>query len=170
MGEWGTNAEIYTAIFTGLLFLATGALAAIAWVEISSARDENRQTQTLLACGRYDTDPIIFACHKRLVEAKNFELKNDEALLAKAVSLRLEIITVLNFLDAIAIGVRQRLYIKNLVRDHLSPIIRRHVAELIDSGVLEALETSRDCFKMLIALDQEWNPDVEIWPNVHPTV
>jgi hypothetical protein len=150
------EADSWVAIWTFALFLATGALAAIAWVEIRSAKDENRETQTLLACGRYDTDPIIFACHKKLVETKNYELKNDVALLAEAKKIRLEIITILNFLDAIAIGVRQGLYIKHLVKDHLSPIIRRHVSELIDSGVLEKLETSPVYFATLIALDKEW--------------
>ena len=67
-----------------MLFLATGALAIIAWVEIRAAKDENRETQTLLACGRYDTDPTIFACHKELVKAKLYKARDDEALFVKS--------------------------------------------------------------------------------------
>lgn len=152
----GQSAESWLVIWTFALFLATGALAVIAWAEIRSAKDENRETQTILACGRYDTDPVIFACHKRLVETKQYEMINDSAILADAKILRLEIITILNFLDAIAIGVRQKLYIKHLVKDHLQSIIRRHVSELIDSGALEKLSCPRDNFSVLIALDNEW--------------
>jgi len=44
---------------------------------------------------------------------------------------------VLNFLDAIAIGIEQGLYIEGLAWDHLDTIVKRHVKRLIDSGFVE---------------------------------
>lgn len=137
MENIGSDAEIWIAIFTAMLVLATAALAGIAWQEIGSARNENRETQTLLACGRYDTDPIIFTCQERLVAVKSYKKRNDAALIANADKIRQEALTVLNFLDAIAIGVSQGLYIEHLAREHLINIVRKHVAEFIDSGFLE---------------------------------
>jgi len=153
--------ESWTAIWTFFVFVATGGLAIIAGWQIIAARVENRKTQTLEACGRYDTDPIIFDCHKKLIVAKNYKKRDDAALVARASELRLEVLTILNFLDAIAIGVQQGLYIKDLARDHISPIVRKHVAEFVEGGVLEAMDCPIESYKALIALDREWQSSPE---------
>jgi hypothetical protein len=144
------------AFWTMLVFVATAFLALIAWLQIWSVREENRKTLTLQACGQYDTNEIIFRCHKALIDAKGSKAQDDAALLEKAVSLRIEILTVLNFLDAIAIGINQKIYAEKLARAHIKPIMRKHVAELIDSGVLEILDCPREGFAALIAIDNKW--------------
>jgi hypothetical protein len=96
-------AESWTAFWTGALFAATAGLAAIAWFQIAAARKENRLTQTLIACGLYDTSSVIFECCRTLTAAKdNGQLHQNPSKFS------LEILTVLNFLDGIAIDVSSR--------------------------------------------------------------
>ena len=134
------------------LAAATTALAVVAYFQISAARKENRQTQTLLACGQYDTSQLIFDCVKTIRKA----LEN-KTLRRKAKAHRREIITVLNFLDAIAIGIEQKLYVESLARGHLEAIVKRHVSELIDSGITEAADCPRENWSRLIKLRDEWS-------------
>lgn len=147
------SADSWTAIWTALLFFATVGLAIIAWVQIAAARRENRLTQTLIACGLYDTNQVIFSACQTIMKAKDAgTLERD------AYSLRLEILTVLNFLDAIAIGVSQGMYVKELVKEHMSGIMARHVRELINSPVGAASGCNAEYYPRLLALNAEWSP------------
>jgi len=150
--DWGNNSEILIAIFTAALFLATGFLAAIALLQIQAAREENRGTQTLIACGNYDLNQVIFGSHRTLLQAKD-----DGRLLRDAHSLRLEITNILNFLDAIAIGIDQKLYVEDLAYNHLHAIVAKHVRELIDSGVSEKAGCRRENYATLLALNDKWS-------------
>jgi hypothetical protein len=155
---WGLTAEGWTAIGTLLIALRTIVLAAatiilvfVAYRQITAARTENRKTQTLLACGQYDTNPLIYHCLKRIRGAKDSgTLEND------AKKYRREIITILNFLDAVAIGIQQNLYIEELAYDHLEGIIKIHVSDLIDSGITDAAGCPRVQWQRLIDLRDKW--------------
>ena len=63
---------------------------------------------------------------------------------------------MLNFLDAIAIGIDQGLYIENLAWDHLDAIVKRTVKRYIDSGVIEQADLRREDFLRLIDLRDRW--------------
>lgn len=146
------SAESWTAIWTGALFVATASLAAIAWIQIAAARRENRLTQTLIACGLYDTSSVIFECCRTLTKAKDSgELQLDPG------RFKLEILTVLNFLDGIAIGVSQKMYVKDLVKDHMSAIMARQVADLLSESVGPKVDCSPEHFTNLVALNNEWS-------------
>jgi hypothetical protein len=168
------SADTWLAVWTFILIFATLAIAGATLYlahtvqgqirssreenafQIESAQTENRATQTLEACGRYDTDPVIYACQKKLVRIKGGKKRDDAALKANSLLIRQEALIVLNFLDAIAIGVQQKLYIEDLARAHLINIVRKHVAEFIDSGFLEAIDCPRSSYDTLIALDNKW--------------
>jgi hypothetical protein len=61
-----------------------------------------------------------------------------------------------NFLDAIAIGIEQGLYIENLAWDHLDAIVKRHVKRFIDSGIIEKAGLEREDFLRLIDSRDRW--------------
>jgi len=69
---------------------------------------------------------------------------------------RPQINVVLNFLDAIAIGIDQGLYIENLAWDHLDAIVRRVVKRFIDSGLIEKVDLEREDFIRLIDMRDRW--------------
>ena len=148
----GLVAEAWTAIGTILIALATFLLAIVAYWQIAAARFENRKTQTLLACGQYDTSPLIYHCLKRVRAAKD-----NGSLKSEPTKLRREIITILNFLDAIAIGIEQNLYIEDLAYDHLEGIVKTHVSDLIDSGVTDAAGCPKSQWQRLIDLRDRWS-------------
>lgn len=152
MGDFGNTAEIWTAIFTAFLVLATAALAVIALMQIRAAREENRGTQTLVACGNYDLNEVIFSSHRTLLKAKD-----EGRLLTDARALRLEITNILNFLDAIAIGIDQKLYVEDLAYNHLHAIVAKHIRELIDSGVAEKAGCSKENYATLLTLNGRWS-------------
>lgn len=148
---WGLAAESWTAIGTFVIALATFVLAGVAFVQITAARKENRKTQTLLACGQYDTSRLLYRCVKKIRAAKD-----DGSLRKNAANYRREIITILNFLDAIAIGIEQDLYIEGLAYDHIEGIVKTHVSDLIDSGVTDAAGCPRVQWQRLIDLRDKW--------------
>jgi hypothetical protein len=147
----GQSADSWVAVWTFALFGATLLLGLIALSQISEGRKENRITQTLLACGQYDTSPVIFECCRTLMKAKD-----DGRLEADAFALRLELLTVLNFLDAIAIGVQQKLYVKKLVKAHMQAIIARNVREYLLSPVGKISGCTPEFYERLLALHHEW--------------
>ena len=155
---WGLNAESWTAIATFIIAIGTLALGGVtallvfvAYRQIRAARWENRKTQTLLACGQYDTNSLLYHCIKRIRAAQE-----NNALKSEPKKYRREIITLLNFLDAIAIGIQQNLYIEGLAYDHLDGIIRTHVSELIDSGITDAAGCPRINWQRLVDLRDKW--------------
>src|SRR6266446_5991993 len=123
--EWllglSSDHEGVLALATIALVFVTLLLVVVASRQISAGRAENRKTQTLSACSNYDLNPVMYECQRRVEAARQ-----EKRLHADAEMLRVEILTVLNFLDAIAIGIHQGLYIETLAYDHLSGIVARH--------------------------------------------
>src|SRR6185312_361416 len=116
----GLAADGWTAVGTIALAVLTSALATTAAWQIWSIRDEAKRNRTILACDRYDTDPVLDNTLKTLARArKSGQLAADPA------AYKTQIATVLNYLDAIAIGIDQDLYIESLARDHLVTIVKR---------------------------------------------
>jgi hypothetical protein len=70
---------------------------------------------------------------------------------------RLDIVAVLNYLEAIAIGTKQGLCIKELVEDYMEPIIDCHVEETIDLDLLRGLKAEKEDFEHLFRLKKSWD-------------
>lgn len=90
------------------------------------------ELETLKACQAYDFDGVIDAATARIAKAaglgKDYKSPN--------VSQR-DVICVLNYLDGLAIGIEQKLYIEQIVRDHLGPVIDHAVTNFLDTAVVE---------------------------------
>ncbi|HEV2629434.1 MAG TPA: hypothetical protein VGV41_12410 [Pseudolabrys sp.] len=122
----GLTAEGWIATGTFVLAAATVVLVAVGLFQISSAREETKKTRTLEACDRYDRDAVLYNCLRRLAFAKT-----SGALAAEPTKFRPEVSTLLNYLDSLAVGIAQGLYIEELARDHVEPILKRHVDQFL---------------------------------------
>jgi len=152
------TAENWIAIGTILLAVVTAALVVVGSIHISAIRHENKKAQTLTACGNWDQNPNIYDASQKLWAAiESGELK------ATPRKFRPQINVILNFLDAIAIGIEQELYIENLAWDHLDAIVKRVVRRYIDpspdapGGLLEHVDLNREDFLRLIELRDRWS-------------
>ena len=96
----------------------------------------------------YNTDPVFDAATKRVWEASN----GGEDYRADAVKER-DIIVILNFINNIATGVIQKLYIEEIVKDSLKLPIKHCVEQFITSGIVngEGLES-------FVQLYNKWYP------------
>jgi len=120
---------------------------------LSNSRNsaENKKTLTLTACSNYEQNPNIYDALQKLWAAlESGELEREPR------KFRPQLNVVLNFLDAIAIGIEQGLYIENLAWDHLDAIVKRHVKRFIDSGIIENAGLEREDFLRLIDLRDRW--------------
>lgn len=153
----GLSAEGWTAIWTFGLTAATVALTVVAGYQISAARDEAKRSRTLAACNLYDTDPVLDASCRRLRDGKDSgDLERNPR------NYRLELWTVMNYLEGIAIGVDERLYDKTIVHSYLGTIIVGTVDEYLVSGLaeradhMESTERDPDEFGGITELANEW--------------
>jgi len=67
---------------------------------------------------------------------------------------RQDAIFLVNFLDTIAIGVRQKVYMKDIVKDNLAIIMMDAVARFIEGGWGD-FKINKDHLRDLVALVQE---------------
>lgn len=133
--------------------LGTLATAGVAGWQIWQLRWDQKGRETLKACERYESDPVL---DRALCALRDARISGALAKAPKNYSL--EATTVLNYLDGIAIGVKQGFYNEAVVRDHLEPIMTDHVRELItDFG--RDMHISPDSFPKLLGLLEKWKQD-----------
>jgi hypothetical protein len=158
---------LFIGIATSVLALATIAIAIAAWRQLpflvaqlgalaqqvqasreveQAAAQRQREWETIAACGRYDIDPVIETISKRLWDASRAGVDYSK------VDPR-DCICILNYFDSLAIGIRQNLYIEEIVKDHNGLVISKAV-ELFIKGELVPAEG----YRHLMALYDKWNP------------
>jgi len=150
LGIW-QSPEFWTAVGTGVLALATLVLIGIGVSQVHALKRQNRRWQTLAACDRYNFDPILDSCLKTLRTAKQENKFNGNES-----NYRLEITTIINYLDGIAIGIYQGLYIEDLARDHLHHVVIGHVNEYLRDGMPKKIDVSVLEFQFVLALADRW--------------
>ncbi|MBR1207093.1 MULTISPECIES: hypothetical protein [unclassified Bradyrhizobium] len=154
---WTAIGAMANVIYSGLTLF----LVIFAYVQITSARSEARINRTLAVCDRYDLDPQLDAfCRKIAAARDNGDLEKNPR------SYRLDMCSILNYLESMAIGVERGLYDKEVVRDYMEPILRGYVQEFIKSGLLERAKpiepvhddvlNTEQYFSGTIKLDKEW--------------
>ena len=126
--------------------------AAIAWHQIGSLRREQKNWETLKACERYESDQVITQCLIALRAARR-----DNKLTAEPIQYSLEMSTILNYLEGIAIGVEQGFYNRKIVRDHLETIMVKHVGEFLGPPLRAVmLEGNPDYYSSLEEILKSW--------------
>ena len=154
---FGISAHGWIAVWTFALTVVTGVLAWVAWYQIGAARQEAAKNRTILACERYDTDPILDRCCQALARAKD-----SGDLTGNPRAYRVEIFTILNYLESIAIGVEGKFYEAAIVKSYMEPIFRGYIEEYIKSGLAQRADVLDDAkpgdyYQSVIALCNTWN-------------
>jgi hypothetical protein len=68
-----------------------------------------------------------------------------------------DVVVILNYLDGIAIGVGQGLYIEELARDHLRNIVEYHVSHLMKSSSKSKFgEIGENDYLFLLDMNSKW--------------
>jgi len=148
---WGHSPEFWIAAGTAALAAATVLLIFIGLRQVSATKWENRQWETLKACDRYTFDPILDSCLRTLRDAKAYGAFDGHER-----EFRLEITTVLNCLEGIAVGIYQGVYIEDLARDHLQEVVTDHVSEYLKDGAPRRIDLSVGAFPYVSALNERW--------------
>jgi hypothetical protein len=147
------SAEQITAWATvGLLALALVS-AIIAFFSISSARDENRRWNTLNVCAQHEFSSTVSSAARRIEEAFVDRVPDAE----ESKRLRFDAYVILNYLDGIAIGVKQGPYIEKLAKDHLKSIVHLNVSRLLDTTFAEKVPLDKRDWYFLVEMAEKWN-------------
>jgi hypothetical protein len=133
-----------TALVTLLLVIVGG------W-QISATRRQNARWKTLDSCNSYHLDTTLRASLGRLRAAwTEGQMAGNEA------AHRVDIVTLLNYLDSLAIGVYQGLYVEKLARDHIEAIVNAHVSEYLTDGMPKKIGIDSQNYRYLLALHARW--------------
>jgi hypothetical protein len=167
--DWGAAANWVTAI-------ATAALAFVAWrqiplvaeqvkalaQQIKAAREmdaanaeRTRVWNTTEACRQIDSDPIFEAASKRIWDASECGTKYEKGKVDER-----DLIIVLNYLETVAIGVSQGLYVESIVKDHLEPAIKKTCEKIIYPQLV-----SPGDYEKLVELHERWHPPAKKKPT-----
>ncbi|MBL8557945.1 MAG: DUF4760 domain-containing protein [Hyphomonadaceae bacterium] len=130
------NSTSVTAWATVGLLIATLVLAVVAGYQIHTLRAENRRERTLSVCMKYDSDSVIVESTRSLRRARN-----SGDIRAKTSKFRSEIVSLLNYLDLIAIGIRRGLFSEEIARDHMESIVIGEFDFYVASGLAAKVET-----------------------------
>lgn len=153
--------DFWAAIGTCLGGTATVFAVAVAGYQILELRRQQKGWESLKACERYDTDPILNNALKELRKARKAgTLTNDPAQLS------LEIITVMNYLESLATGITQRFYVEKVIREHMEPIIEFHVNEVLNAEIMRKLGFESADYQRLAELCKKWTMSRRPWYNL----
>jgi hypothetical protein len=159
-GLTGTDWAAIGAIATIALALATIGVAWVAGYQIAAARKEAaaaraeaKKTRTLEIVSKYDHDPVLDRALRRMARGRDSKL-----LFTNTRDCRVDIVAVMNYFEAIAIGIQQGIYIPGMVRDFMEPIVRSHMEEIIKEKIFEKIGSDPDDFEHICALNESWKP------------
>ena len=157
IGSIELHANLWIAIGTIGLFFATVGLAFVGWYQIGHLRREAKKWRTIEACEVYDRDPIL---HASLKEMRKYRLQKRSGIIPTD-DIKVEVISVLNYLDGIAIGVIEGLYLEKIVKDHLGSIMASHVEDHLSSPDAKSFfEVQEKNFEHLVSLNKKWKKEL----------
>lgn len=134
--------------------IATIGIATVGGWQIAAIRWQNKGWETLRVCEKYDLDPILDRA------LRNLKIARDSGEFAKnPLPFTLDVCTVLNYLEGIATGIKQGLYVEELARDHMEPIVNEHVLQYLSSDVLEKLRFNAKDYRRLKSLNKRWEDE-----------
>jgi hypothetical protein len=154
---WGLDSTAWTAIgalsnaaYCGL----TAGLLAFAVYQVLSAKKDAKITRTLAACERYDIDPVLDQITRRLSIAYN-----NGYLHTNAARYAVDLNSLFNYFEAIAIGVARGHYDANIVRDQFETIMNSHIESVNGIGSWSSGTPGVkdiDHFDNMMALNEQW--------------
>src|SRR3954469_7069390 len=111
------DANGWAALGSALSGLATATLVIVGTVQIRSIRKEGRRERTLAICHRYDSDPVLVASLYRLAKLRKTREVTDQS------EFETDVLTLLNYLDNVAIGISRGVYLERLAYDHIHAVV-----------------------------------------------
>jgi hypothetical protein len=140
--------------WTAATALFTGAVGFVAWYQIGEIKRQQRGWETLRICNVYDVDPVL----DRAVCTIRSAVKQGKS----RIEVKLEITTLLNYFESIALGISQGFYEEKIVRIHLGDIMKAHADFYLSEPLISQLNFSSNfiSIKRLIA---RW------YPNANPS-
>jgi hypothetical protein len=157
---WGLDSTAWTAIgaIANVVYSClTAGLLAFAVYQVLSAREDAKINRTLAACDRYDSDPVLDGVARRLAIALD-----DGSLKENPKKHRVDLYSIFNYFESIAIGVSRGQYDGDIVGDQLGPIIVSYVDDYILSGIsgwAQRPEGEEEYFNHTMMLYRKWKPD-----------
>jgi len=123
--------------------IATVSIAIIAKRQLTDLKQGQKKWATLQVCDKYDTDPVLREIVSGLKKHES-SISNTNQISASANNKydpREDSIVLLNYFDAIAIGIEQEFYVKKIVGDHLYSIIDEWIKTLKSWDELKFTDT-----------------------------
>lgn len=159
-GFLGLGPEAWIAVGTLLLVVVTTFVGSVGLCQISEARAEASRNRTIAACDRYDTDPILDRCCLALAKGRK-----DGSLETNPEDYRIEMFTILNYLEGIAIGVEGGLYVDAIAKSYMEPIFKGYVDLYVVSGLSKRADPKKDevgSYVKLVETCNRWGSNYNI--------
>jgi hypothetical protein len=135
--------------------LITLLAATIAFLAFRRTRSENRKWKTLEICSQFELNAQVAAANEKLQEPFRAGVPGRDA----CEQLAPKAILLLNYLDGIAIGVGQGLYIEELAKDHLRAIVNSRVRDLLESTFRQDARLDAQTWCFLVTMAGRWRQD-----------
>jgi hypothetical protein len=123
----------------------------VACYQLWALRHDQRGWETLKACEKYDTDPVLDNALQKLREWRSAQEGPKDPK-----KYTLEARTLSNYFEGIALGVAQGFYDERVVRDHLQDIMEDHVEEFFTPPVIKDMGFSRGEISRLRVMLGSW--------------
>jgi hypothetical protein len=154
----GLTAEGWTAAGTWLVAAATAVLAAVTVTlvvlgkeQLRLIRKESLQQRTIAVCERWDTDPVLDQCLRRLSVAWD-----NKSIFRRPKRYRIDVVTILNFLETICTGIEVGVYDEDLVREFHEETIGDQIEDYINNGLLKKMGLQPTGYDSLIRVHKKW--------------
>ncbi len=165
--DWAEIATIAQGATAIVAVIAAVAAACLVYRQIKSAhedntnqieaqREENRKWKTLDICAQYEFSETICCAVKNIQLAFDGNKELTDEMCCKVYR---DAKVVLNYLDGIAIGVGQGLYIEGLARDHLKQIVKFHVDRLLHNDNCNRLRLNPNDYQFVTDMHKQWDKD-----------
>jgi hypothetical protein len=159
---WGLDSNAWTAIgalSNAAYCILTAGLLAFAVYQVLSTKEDAKITRTLAACERYDIEPVLDQITRRIsIAYNNGSLHTNPARYA------VDLNSLFNYFESLAIGVARGHYDAEIVRDQFETIMNGHIETMNDIGNWSSGPAGIkdiDHFDKMMALNAKWKNEAE---------
>jgi hypothetical protein len=158
---WGLDSTAWTAIgaiSNAAYCILTAGLLAFAVYQVLSTKEDAKITRTLAACERYDIDPVLDQITRRISIAYN-----NGSLHTNPERYAVDLNSLFNYFESLAIGVARGHYDADIVRDQFETIMDSHIESMNGIGNWSSGPAGLkdiDDFDKMMALNEKWKNTV----------
>jgi hypothetical protein len=148
-----TSSSIISFIAVFVAFFGVRSIYKQTLMQIKDTHLESKKWKTLEICAQYELNEKISDSAKSIFAV--FSTGDPDGKTCKTIAR--DAIVILNYLDGIAIGVGQGLYIEELAREHLRNIVEYHVSLLLKSSAKSSFkDIDENDYLFLIDMHSKW--------------